>query len=84
VSDAVARVRERWTAQTGDIIVLGSVSVIRTLFAAGEVDEPELFIVPVALGKGLHCFTADGGPVSLRLQETENWPANVIRSEGAR
>lgn len=83
VPDAVAHVREQRAAQTGDIIVWGSVSVARSLFAADEVDELELFIAPILLGGGTRLLTADDQPVSLRLQESENWPANVIHTRYA-
>lgn len=83
VPDAVAHVREHRLAQAGDIVVWGSVSVARSLFAADEVDELELFTAPILLGRGTPLLTADDHPVWLRLQENERWPANVIRTRYA-
>lgn len=79
VPDAVAHVR----AQAGDIIVWGSVSVTRSLFAAGEVDELELFVAPILLGSGTPLLAPGDHSVSLRLRESETWPADVIRTRYA-
>ncbi len=83
VPDAVAHVRQHRAAQAGDIIVWGSVTVARSLFAADEVDELELFVAPVLLGKGTPLLAPDDRPVSLRLREDERWPADVIRTRYA-
>jgi dihydrofolate reductase len=44
----------------GDIYIYGSVSVVRTLLAAGQVDELVLFIEPITLGGGKTLFPTDG------------------------
>lgn len=49
VPDAVKHVREQ---RAGDTIVWGSVRLMRSLLAAGEVGELELFVAPIALGAG--------------------------------
>ena len=80
VPDAVAHVRAR---RDRDTIVWGSVRLMRSLLAAGAVDELELFVAPIALGSGTPLLGADDSPVPLRVVETEAWPADVIRTRYA-
>lgn len=47
----------------GDIIVLNSASVIRTLLAADEVDQLSITLCPVIVGGGVRLFE-DGLPCS--------------------
>ena len=44
----------------GDVYIYGSLSVVRTLLAAGMVDELVLFIEPITLGGGKTLFPTDG------------------------
>jgi dihydrofolate reductase len=53
--DAVHRVQE---SAAGDVIVWGSLSLARALFADGLVDELWLRVVPVTLGEGIAPFPA--------------------------
>lgn len=78
-ADPVTHVRARRAEQSGDTVLWGSVSVMRSLLAASEVDDLELFLAPVALGSGTPLLSRDDRPVSLRVAETERWPADVIR-----
>jgi dihydrofolate reductase len=52
---------------------------MRTLLAAGEVDELELFVAPIALGSGTPLLAAGGAPLALQLKESETWPGGVLR-----
>ncbi|WP_229070066.1 dihydrofolate reductase family protein [Actinoplanes sp. DH11] len=79
VPDAVAHVRSQ-RGSDRRTIVWGSVSVMRALLAAGEVDELELFVAPIALGAGTPLLAPGERPVPLRLRESETWPAGVTRS----
>ncbi|MEU4620260.1 dihydrofolate reductase family protein [Actinoplanes sp. NPDC023801] len=76
--DAVAHLRAKRPTDTRTIL-WGSVSVMRTLMAAGEVDELELFVAPIALGSGTPLLAAGGAPLALRLKESETWPGGVLR-----
>jgi dihydrofolate reductase len=44
----------------GDIYIYGSISVVRSLLAAGQVDELILMIEPITLGGGKTLFPTDG------------------------
>ena len=87
VSDAVAHVRERRTEPGGDTLIWGSLALMRSLLEAGEVDELDLFVAPVALGAGTPLI-APGGPYRLEQIEGEVWPSavhvryGVIRAQG--
>jgi len=64
--DLVPTVRERKRA--GDIIVIGSTSVVRTLTAHDLVDEYRLMMFPVVLGAGERLFPDGTVPVDLTLE----------------
>jgi dihydrofolate reductase len=55
--ETVASLREK---PGGDIYVYGSLSLVRSLLAAGYVDEFVLMIEPITLGGGKTLFPADG------------------------
>lgn len=61
------------------ILVAGSLSVVRQLLAAGELDELRLFVHPVAAGNGEHLFTVDTGLRPFKLLHSEVFPTGVIR-----
>ncbi|OKH98903.1 deaminase [Streptomyces sp. CB02923] len=68
--EAVARIRELRAAEGGDLLVMGSPTLARTLLAEGLADELRLMIMPVLLGGGKSVFPADGGKRPLELVST--------------
>ncbi|WP_239143475.1 dihydrofolate reductase family protein [Actinoplanes philippinensis] len=76
--DPVDHVRAQ-RAAGARIIVWGSVSVMRALLAAGEVDELELFVAPIALGAGTPLLAPGAAPLPLRLTSSESWAGGVVR-----
>ncbi|GAA4862669.1 dihydrofolate reductase family protein [Actinomycetospora straminea] len=74
VSDAVAHVRDLRAGPGGLVLVWGSLALMRSLLAAGLVDELDLFVAPVALGGGTPLI-APGRPVGLRQIAGEVFPA---------
>ncbi|MDI9887149.1 dihydrofolate reductase family protein [Streptomyces sp. HNM0645] len=68
--EAVARIRELRDTEGGDLVVMGSPTLARTLIAEGLVDELRLMIMPVLLGGGKTIFPGDGGKHSLELVST--------------
>ena len=67
---AVDRIRELNGAEGGDLLVMGSPTLVRTLLREGLVDELRLLIEPVILGGGKTIFTVDGALRTLVLTAT--------------
>jgi dihydrofolate reductase len=68
--EAVARIRELREAEGGDLLVMGSPTLARTLLHEGLVDELRLMIEPVLLGGGKTIFPGDGALRTLELVST--------------
>ena len=67
---AVARIRELHDADGGDLLVMGSPTLVRSLLREGVVDELRLMIEPVILGGGKTIFPDDGALRTLDLVST--------------
>ena len=67
---AVARIRELRETEGGDLVVMGSATLVRTLLGEGLVDELRLMIEPVILGGGKSIFPDDGSLRTLELVST--------------
>ena len=65
--DAVADIRALRTRDGGDLSVMGSATLARTLLAEGLVDELNLMIEPIVLGGGKRIFPEDGVARPMRL-----------------
>ncbi len=68
--EAVVRIRELHEADGGDLSVMGSPTLVRTLLGEGLVDELRLMIEPVILGGGKTIFPDDGAQRTLELVST--------------
>ncbi|MGW0550754.1 dihydrofolate reductase family protein [Streptomyces altiplanensis] len=68
--EAVARIRELREQDGGDLVVMGSPTLVRTLLGEGLADELRLMIMPVLLGGGKTIFPGDGGLRTLELVST--------------
>lgn len=67
---AVARLRELRGTEGGDLAVMGSPTLVRTLLREGLVDELRLMRMPVILGGGKTIFPDDGVLRPLELVST--------------
>ncbi|MFH8896062.1 dihydrofolate reductase family protein [Streptomyces coeruleorubidus] len=67
---AVARIRELREAEGGDLAMMGSPTLVRTLLTEGLVDELQLIVMPVLLGGGKTIFPDDGGKRPMELVST--------------
>jgi dihydrofolate reductase len=67
---AVARIRELHETDGGDLLVMGSPTLVRTLLREGLIDELRLNIEPVLLGGGKTIFPDDGALRALELVST--------------
>ncbi|MEU6013684.1 dihydrofolate reductase family protein [Streptomyces sp. NPDC047515] len=64
---ALARIKELRGSDGGDLLVMGSPTLVRTLLSEGLVDELRLVIMPVILGGGKTIFPDDGALRALEL-----------------
>jgi dihydrofolate reductase len=69
-SDVVQEVSTLKHELDGEIVVAGSIRLVRTLLASDLVDELRLMIYPVVLGAGERLFGEAGDQKALRLVET--------------
>ncbi|MEU9864228.1 dihydrofolate reductase family protein [Streptomyces sp. NPDC047971] len=75
--EAVAAARKLREADGGDLVVMGSPSLVRTLLSEGLVDELRLMIMPVLVGGGKSIFPTDGDLHTLRLASAVTSEAGV-------
>lgn len=68
--EAVARLRELREADGGDLLLMGSPTLARTLLHEDLVDELWLMVMPVILGGGKTIFPVDGALRTLELVST--------------
>ena len=69
---------EKWVQaarESGDVVVIGSLSLVSRLAAAGMVDEYRLLTFPVVAGSGRRLFTE---PTDLQLVSSESSPYAVL------
>lgn len=76
-TDPVTAVKRLRQQEGGDIIVLASVSVIRDLLQAGEVDRLSITLCPELVGGGARLFT-DGPSASWSLTSSEVTESGAI------
>jgi dihydrofolate reductase len=62
----------------GDIFAHGGAGFARSLVAAGLIDEYQLLVHPVALGRGLAIFSELQQPLQLRLVDTKRFPGGAV------
>ncbi|GII64290.1 deaminase reductase [Sphaerisporangium krabiense] len=74
---AVARIRELRETEGGDLVVMGSPTLARTLLQEGLFDELRLVIMPVLLGGGKRIFPDGGVLHTLKLVSTVTSDAGV-------
>ena len=75
--EALARIRELRETDGGDLLVMGSPTLARTLLHEGLVDELRLMIEPVILGGGKTIFPDDGVLRTLELVSAVTSAAGV-------
>jgi dihydrofolate reductase len=78
--EAVARIRELHDADGGDLVVMGSPTLARTLIQERLVDELRLILMPVLLGGGKSIFPDDSAQRALELVSTTTSEKGVVVS----
>lgn len=75
--EAVAHIRKLRETDGGDLLVMGSSSLVRTLLSEELVDELQLIVMPVLLGGGKSIFPTDGAMRTLELVSTVASPTGT-------
>ncbi len=63
----------------GKVLVAGSLSIVRQLLVAGQLDELRLLVHPVAAGRGEHLFDPEAPLQPLRLLRSAVLPTGVVQ-----
>jgi dihydrofolate reductase len=77
-SDVVATLKKLKQSDGPDLLTQGSADFLKTLFAEGLVDQVNIFIAPVILGKGKRLFGDDGKPTGLKLVSSSTTPSGIV------
>jgi dihydrofolate reductase len=76
--DVPAKVAEIKQQPGGDIVILGSGELVRSLMPHGLIDSFVLTIHPLVLGSGIRLFADDGAYAKLRLVHSEPTTTGVL------
>ena len=76
--EAVARIRTLHETAGGDLLIMGSPTLVRSLISEGLIDELRLMILPVTLGGGKSIFPDDGAQRPLELVSTVTTKTGVL------
>lgn len=80
-TDPAAAARELKSQSGPDMTILGSGSIVSQLADAGLIDDYQLVVVPVVIGKGRTMFEGVRGTRQLKLTETRSFRnGNVVLS----
>ena len=76
--DPVAELKRLKREDGPDLLTQGSTDFMKTLLAHGLVDEFNVFIFPVILGKGKRLFAEGAEPVGLKLVSSRTSPNGIV------
>lgn len=76
-SNIIEEIRELKQAGTGIIGIIGSAKLVHSLLEAGLIDEIQVLVHPIVLGKGTRLFD-DGYHSSMRLADVKTLPNGVM------
>lgn len=62
----------------GDMVVIGSATLVQSLLREDLVDELVLFVYPVVLGRGKRLFGSGEGQITLRLVESRAIDGRIV------
>jgi dihydrofolate reductase len=75
LAEEIAKLKAR---EGKPIIAHGGANFVRSLVAGGLIDQYDLLVHPVALGKGLPVFSDLAAPRSLKLMSSKAFPAGSV------
>ncbi|MET9659704.1 dihydrofolate reductase family protein [Streptomyces sp. NPDC006510] len=75
VAEEIARLKER--TEGGELQIHGSGALARSLMAHGLIDEYNLLVYPVVLGRGARLFPEGGQPTAFERTEARETPSGI-------
>jgi dihydrofolate reductase len=79
IRDDVAGQLSRLKQQPGkDILVIGSAALVRWLLREGLLDELDLLVFPIVIGRGKRLFDDEGEQIPLRLTGSQAFSTGVV------
>jgi len=77
-SNAIEEIAKLKALPGKNILVSGSITLVRSLLQADLLDELHLTVCPIVVGAGIRLF-ADGGPqIPLKLTDSQTFPTGVL------
>jgi len=76
--DVTGQVRKLKEESGGDILIPGSSQLVNGLAEHGLIDEYQLLIHPIVVGKGKHLFEAGATPTLFTVAETRTFGTGVV------
>ncbi|MEO8612919.1 MAG: dihydrofolate reductase family protein [Chloroflexota bacterium] len=76
-ANVIEEIRKLKQAGTGIMAINGSVKLVHSLLDAGLIDEIQVLVHPIVLGKGVRLF-ADGYHSSMKLADSKILPNGVV------
>jgi dihydrofolate reductase len=61
-----------------DILVIGSARLVRWLLSKGLLDELDLLVFPIVMGRGKRLFNDDGDQIPLKLTGSQAFSTGVV------
>jgi dihydrofolate reductase len=76
--DVPSKLKDLKASDGQDIAITGSLTLVRSLLVAGLLDQLQLFVHPIVVGKGARWFDNIDTTVALRLTASETFSTGVI------
>jgi dihydrofolate reductase len=80
-ADVIGALKTLKQSDGPNLLTQGSSDFLKTLLAAGLVDEFNLFVAPIILGNGKRLFADSGKPGNLKLVSSQVMPSGVIHAK---
>lgn len=77
-SDVIEEIRKLKQQPGGTIGIVGSTKLVHSLLEAGLIDQVQVLMHPLVLGKGTRLFAEGGPPASLRLADSKILANGVV------
>ena len=77
-SNVIGEIRKLKQQPGGKIGIIGSATLVHSLLDAGLVDEIQVLVHPIVLGKGVRLFVDGGRRLAMKLADSKTLPNGVV------